>query len=195
MESAAASIEEAIVRTCAPDPGTSILIACGPGNNGGDGLAVARRLHNRGLHQLVIGLARSPEMYRGDAAINLRIVQRMGLRLDPLDVALSSAARTNVVLIIDAIFGTGLDRPLIGPDAMAVQAMNNLRRTGARIFAIDLPSGMDADTGQAMGAAIDADVTCTLAARKPGLNTPAGRCRAGQVLVGDIGIALPPIRS
>ncbi|MCA9294648.1 MAG: NAD(P)H-hydrate epimerase [Phycisphaerales bacterium] len=193
MESAAASIGHAIIHTCVPTPDTNILIACGPGNNGGDGFAVARRLHNRGLHRLVIGLARPSKTYQGDAATNLHIAQRMGLSVQPLDAALTGVgAHAESTLVIDALFGTGLDRPLAGADAVAVQAINNLGRTGAFVFAIDLPSGMDADTGIALGGvAVQAHATCTLAARKPGLDTPAGKHLAGLVTVGDIGIAPP----
>src|SRR2546423_1892921 len=82
-----------------------ILILCGGGNNGGDGLAVARHLHNRGA-DVFIALSTDPAHYKGDALINWNIVQAMGIRAEP--IALDKFARTSAVLLIDAIFGTGL---------------------------------------------------------------------------------------
>jgi hydroxyethylthiazole kinase-like uncharacterized protein yjeF len=192
MENAAAAIEEALLLEFAPALDTPLLIVCGPGNNGGDGLALARRLANRGFTALDVALARSPDAYRGDAAANLRILERMGMRPRPVDTSLDDAESRPFTrgVIVDALFGTGLDRPLEGADIRTLERINALGACGARVLAVDLPSGLDADSGRPLGGiAVRAEVTVTLAALKPGLTTPEGRVWAGKVLVGDIGIA------
>ncbi len=189
MENAACAIEEALLLAFDPTPGTPILIACGPGNNGGDGLALARRLNNRGHTHITIGLARRASALTGDAATNLHIATQLNLHIVPLENALRDA-NPNPLIIVDALFGTGLDRPMKGDDELSVLAINALGAARSHVLAIDLPSGMDADTGEAQGGvAVHAEVTLTLACLKPGLLTPAGASLAGRVQVGDIGVS------
>ena len=163
------------------DGASSVAILCGPGNNGGDGLAAARHLANAGI-DVSVHLVMPPEAYRegSDPALNLAVVRAMGLALRD-DVELGGAA-----VILDGIFGTGLSREIRGaPYRGAIQAVNEASGT---VLAIDLPSGLDANTGLPLGAAVRADVTATMAAPKIGFELGQGPDLVGRVEVVDIGI-------
>jgi NAD(P)H-hydrate epimerase len=162
--------------------GGRVHLLCGPGNNGGDGLVAARHLHLRGVPATVV-LAADPARVRGDAARNLERAKRAGVvfagprwRAEPGDV------------LVDALFGTGLARALEGEAAAAVKRLL-AARPACRVLAVDLPSGLDADTGQPLGPCVHADVTVTLGLPKRGLAQEPGRSLAGRVVVGRIGIA------
>lgn len=199
MENAAVAIEEAALAMLAGagciDPG--VLVCCGPGNNGGDGLALARRLAGRGLRTAAM-LCAPRDRFAGDALTNLRIAERIGLGLFDLDarapeVSLSAMldAAGSPALIVDALFGTGLDRPIQPPLTTVVRWIDTLQRQGAMVLAVDIPSGLDCDTGAPIGeAAVTAGVTVTLAGRKRGFDNPDSRRWTGEVVVGDIGV--PP---
>lgn len=214
MENAAAAIEEVaavmldVASVDAERPSDAsqpvertTFIICGPGNNGGDGLALARRLSNRGRRVLVL-LAAVRERYSGDALTNLTIARRMALPIEDLDTHHASASLHSVLkthgrpaLIVDALFGTGLDRPLAPPMTDIVKWVNALHDEGVRVLAVDIPSGLDADTGHPLGeAAIRADRTVTLAGRKRGFDDPASRAFTGVVNVGDIGVPTALLR-
>jgi ADP-dependent NAD(P)H-hydrate dehydratase / NAD(P)H-hydrate epimerase len=163
-------------------PGARVLVICGPGNNGGDGFVAARHLHLRGTPVALV-LAGEAGRVRGDAARNLERAERVGVpfagprwRAEPGDV------------VVDALFGTGLARPLEGEAASAVKRIL-AARPAAHVIAVDLPSGLDADTGQPLGACVAADETVTLALPKLGLALEPGRSLAGRIVVGRIGIA------
>lgn len=159
----------------------SVTIICGPGNNGGDGLAAARHLHIAGRNVRIL-LAAPRARFSGDAATNLAIVRAMRLPIAP---ATSRFGRPH--LIIDALFGTGLDRPVTGAAAEVIARIN---RSRAPVLSVDIPSGLDADTGLPLGAAVRATRTLTLVGRKQGFDVPGARRFTGPVRVGDIGI--PP---
>lgn len=159
-----------------------VLIVCGGGNNGGDGLAVARHLHNRGV-EVEILLAADPNKYSGEARVNWEIVQAMELPAAPADLAAMRSGKTD--LIVDAIFGTGLTEPPREPFPKIVAA---LERIGAPILAIDIPSGLDCDTGKPLGpACIRAKRTVTFVAEKIGFAEPGAEEYLGEVIVADIG--------
>jgi hydroxyethylthiazole kinase-like uncharacterized protein yjeF len=162
--------------------GGRIVCVCGPGNNGGDGLVAARHLHVRGVPVLVVLVGERARM-RGAAARNLERAERAGV---PFAGTRWQAADGDVV--IDALFGTGLARAVTGAPAAAIRRID-AQRPGVRIVAADLPSGIDADTGQVHGVAVRADVTVTLGLPKLGLALEPGRGLAGRVVVGRIGIA------
>jgi NAD(P)H-hydrate epimerase len=160
----------------------SIAILCGGGNNGGDGLAIARHLHNRGA-EVVIFLLGDAAKYQGDALCNYQIVQAMKLPC----IRASSGHFTGCLqpaLIIDAAFGTGLTHTPRTPFAEIAAAIN---RWGPPVLAIDLPSGMDCDTGEPLGACIRATQTITFVAEKAGFASPSSREYTGPITVGDIG--------
>jgi hydroxyethylthiazole kinase-like uncharacterized protein yjeF len=163
-------------------PGGRVILVCGPGNNGGDGLVAARHLHLRGIPVLA-ALVGDRGRLRGDAARNLERAERVEV---PFAGARWKAAPGDV--IVDALFGTGLARGVTGPAAAAVRRIA-AQRPAARVVAADLPSGLDADTGQILGAAVQADVTVALGLPKIGLALEPGRSLAGRVVVGRIGIA------
>ncbi len=158
-----------------------VLILCGGGNNGGDGLAVARHLHNRGA-DVSIALTVDPARYQGDALINWRIVSAMKLPWEPAEPA--KIAATTALLIVDAIFGTGLSEPPREPFPAIAAAVGHSR---VPALAIDLPSGLDCDTGRPLGACIRAVRTITFVAEKVGFAAPGARAYTGDVMTGAIG--------
>ena len=181
MENAALSAAR-VAQEMLPKPaGSRVLVLCGGGNNGGDGLAIARHLHNAGM-TVHLALTIDPAKYQGDALINWQIVQAMNLRWSTAEA--QQIAREPADLIIDAIFGTGLTeapRPPFGYIADAVAS------NGAPVLAIDLPSGLDCDTGRPPGACIAATRTITFVAEKIGFAQPEARRWLGEVTVGSIG--------
>ncbi|HYE16912.1 MAG TPA: NAD(P)H-hydrate epimerase [Tepidisphaeraceae bacterium] len=157
-----------------------VLILCGGGNNGGDGLAIARHLHNRGC-SMTIALTTDPANFKGDALINWRIVEAM--RGDRLHIQTLDGPLPDAALVIDAIVGTGLTRPIDGPARWAIELT-----VGRRILAIDIPSGLDCDTGEPIGdTCVRATRTVTFVAEKLGFANPASRAYTGDVSVVDIG--------
>jgi NAD(P)H-hydrate epimerase len=180
MENAARAVTETAMRFL-NGSAKAALILCGGGNNGGDGLAVARHLHNRGV-DVSIGLTVSPEKYQGDALINWNIVQAMGLKTSPITPEAISQSRPD--LIIDAIFGTGLQKAPRPPFGEIVAAVGKLARP---VLAVDLPSGMDCDTGEALGPCIIATMTVTFVAEKAAFARPESAAFTGEIIVGDIG--------
>ncbi len=172
--------------------GGPVALLVGAGNNGGDALVVARELLTRGVNAKVILLS-EPAKLRGDAAANWEIYTAGGGPAEPApdtDTAWD-ALLAEAVLIVDGLFGTGLARPLEGRAAQAVAAVNRARERGVKVLALDLPSGLDADTGEIRGAAIRADRTVTFAAPKLGFWKASGPELAGQIVVADIGFRLP----
>lgn len=157
-----------------------VVVVVGNGNNGGDGLAVARLLHLAGTPvKLLFAL---PPTQASEA----NRVQQHACAYYQLPVTTDPAVLSEATLIVDALLGIGIDRPVEGHYADLIDAMN---QAAAPVVAIDLPSGMNTDTGEAMGTAVTAASTVTLAYLKVGLTTPAGEAQAGHVIVADhIGI-------
>jgi NAD(P)H-hydrate epimerase len=159
-----------------------ILILCGGGNNGGDGLALARHLHNRQL-EVKIFLTADPEKYANEAKTNWQIVKAMGLPIS--QPSPESMAREKPILIVDAIFGTGLTKSPRDPFAEIAAAVE---KVGAPVLSIDIPSGLDCDTGLPLGpACIKATRTITFVAEKTGFANPKAREYLGEITIGDIG--------
>jgi NAD(P)H-hydrate epimerase len=179
MENAGAAVTRAVL--AARPPGGSVVVVCGGGNNGGDGWVVARRLHGLGVPVRVATVG-DPGKLRGDAAANRERALAAGVAVAPVDEGLPAAD-----LVVDAIFGTGLSRDVEGGAARAIGAIQAASET-AVVVAVDLPSGICADTGRVLGVAVEADVTVTLGAPKLGLALEPGRSLAGEVVVARIGI-------
>ena len=167
-----------------------VAIACGKGNNGGDGVVIARHLECAG-HAVKIILACRPEEIRGDAAVNLAIAQRSGLAIECLadaDQAAWERALAGADWIVDALLGTGASGAPTGTVATAIAAITAARGRGvARVLAVDLPSGLDCDTGTAAGACVRADATATFVARKRGFDAAGAAAFTGAVHVVGIG--------
>ncbi|MET4632653.1 hydroxyethylthiazole kinase-like uncharacterized protein yjeF [Kaistia defluvii] len=174
MEAAGRAVADVAARS---PLGTRIAIACGPGNNGGDGFVAGRILMARG-YRLQLGLLGSIAALKGDAA--LAAAEWRGETLPLADLDFGGAD-----LIIDALFGAGLDRPIEGPAAAAIAAINASK---ARVVAVDLPSGIHGGTGQVLGVAVRADDSVTFFRPKPGHVLMPGRAHAGRLTVADIGI-------
>jgi hydroxyethylthiazole kinase-like uncharacterized protein yjeF len=165
-----------------------VAVLCGRGNNGGDGFVVARTLVQRGVEVSVFLMGRVAEV-RGDARINLEILGRLGLTV--VEVADSEAWElhfsevSDCTLIVDAIFGTGLNAPVSG---LIESVIADVNASGIPVVAIDLPSGLSADSPEPIGPSIEAGLTVTLAAPKLPLVLPPGETHAGDIVIADIGI-------
>ena len=165
-----------------------VSILCGRGNNGGDGFVIARLLFERGVDVGVYLLGQSAEV-KGDARANLTVLRNLGL--DVVDVGNAAAWElhgTKVLgadLVVDALFGTGLTGPLSGLAETVVADVNASTRP---VVAVDLPSGLSADTSEVPGPAIQATITVTLAAPKLPLVLPPAEQLAGRLAIANIGI-------
>jgi len=182
MENAALAVADVACEMLDNNCVGQVLILVGGGNNGGDGLAAARHLHNRGA-DVTLMLTGDPGRFTGDALINWKIVQAMRLDTGPVDP--TALAHTPAMLVIDAIFGTGLNQPPRDPFGAVVQALKQVR---APVLSVDLPSGLDADGGRPLGTnCITATRTVTFVAEKTGFANPAAARYLGHVTVADIG--------
>ncbi len=165
MENAGHAVYFMILEVFPSLAGKRFTVFCGLGNNGGDGLVVARKLHSNGARVNVFLLG-DPEKYKGSARKNYEIVKGLSLpmkRLTKMEQA--SYALTHCDAVVDAILGTGLSRPVEGLYKEVVQAVN---RSGKIVFSVDIPSGINGDTGQVMGIAVRADATATFGLPKLG---------------------------
>lgn len=165
-----------------------VAVLCGRGNNGGDGFVVARTLLQRGVDVSVFLIGRVTDV-RGDARVNLDILGRLGLTVveigDSQDWELHFSEIQDSTIIVDAMFGTGLNAPLTGLLETVVADVNT---SGIPVVAIDLPSGLSADSHEPIGDSIEAGVTIALGAPKLSLVLPPAETRAGDIVIADIGI-------
>jgi NAD(P)H-hydrate epimerase len=180
MENAARAVVDVARRMTEFKP-CAVAVVCGSGNNGGDGLAVARHLHNWGYQELVIDTATD---FKGDALINSQIVDAMEIDRTDFHNAEDFLDAHASDFVIDALFGTGLTRPPAGELATLIELINACELP---VLAVDLPSGLDCDTGQPLGACVRATTTVTFVAEKAGFTNPASRAFTGEIIVGDIG--------
>lgn len=188
MENAGRSVAEESLRMLGRSRRPSVVVLCGPGNNGGDGLVVARHLFNHGAQVTVIFLGRIKNALArdDDAAINLKIALKMRIPVkETFNLKSIIAHLKSSSLIIDAIFGIGLARPVGRKLRKLIQAVNRLKRP---VIAVDVPSGLDCDTGEPLGGAIQATETITFAAPKIGFKNPLAKKYLGKLTVVDIGI-------
>jgi len=190
MERAGEGIVGHLEEYCGPVRGRSITILCGKGNNGGDGLVVARLLHRRRARIHVVLLTPITDLGRDAATMYRRLVRIMGrtaiVRFRSADQIQPLLASSDI--LIDALLGTGLSSVVVtGAYREAIDLINN---AGKPIVAVDIPSGLHADTGAVLGQAIHATLTITCGLPKLGLYVDAGIDHAGAVRVADIGI--PP---
>ena len=179
------------VQTLLPAPSSSVLVCCGTGLNGGDGLAAARHLHGWGypLHVVVTGRL---DGLREEPTVYAKILQRLGLLLvECLQVAdLTRIAPwwSESGVIIDALLGIGAQGAVREPAASLIAAMN---RSGTPIVSADIPSGLDGDTGRVEGVAVNATVTATFGLPKRGCFIEAGPAHTGRLIVDPI--TIPPV--
>ena len=180
MQRAGAAVAQAITARWGP---CRTLVLCGPGNNGGDGFVVAKALADAG-YDVAVALAGEQDALKGDAAL------AAGTWTGPVTPVAQSAV-DRVELIVDAIFGAGLSKPLGGVIAQTLRAAE---ASAAPIVAVDLPSGLSGDTGRALGYAPQCRLTVTFHRRKIGHVLEPGRSLCGEVVVADIGLIAEPTR-
>jgi len=181
---AADRIAEVVRRTAAD----RVVIFCGTGNNGGDGFVIARHLRNRGFTVRVY-LAGEAERLTPDAQVNHGILQAMGVTIHPAvdagTVAMAIGELRGADVVVDALLGTGFQGDVREPLASLIEGINGTAK--AAVVAVDVPSGLDCDTGRPCNATIRADLTVTFVADKVGFATETARQYTGEVVVADIG--------
>jgi NAD(P)H-hydrate epimerase len=183
MENAAHRVVEFLVRRFAPLASQRIVVLCGKGNNGGDGLAIARQLHTRFRPlALDVVLLAAPEDLKGDAAANLRM---LGVAGCPVLSAIPERAR-HATLVLDALLGTGIAGPAGGRMLEGIREINS-GFPMAKVVAVDIPSGMAGDLAQPVGETARADCTVTFTAPKPAQVLPPNCDCVGDLVVGAIG--------
>ncbi len=167
-----------------------VCVVCGTGNNGGDGYVIARHLLNDDVGISVV-LCGPREKVKGDAAINLAILEKQGQEVQRIDINTSKsglqvpALLARADLMVDAVFGTGLRGQL---NEAWIRFIETINAQGIPILAVDIPSGLDCDSGQPLGTAIKATDTVTFVAIKRGFTFPAAGDYTGTVHVASIGI-------
>lgn len=183
MESAGRAVVEAVLAELEETGGGEVVVVCGAGNNGGDGFVVARHLWHLGVPARTV-LQGAAARISGDAAANLARLEALGGEIEG-----EAWAPPDRGVIVDALFGTGLARVIEGSPAATIERINAARAGAVRVVAVDLPSGVDADSGQVWGVAVQADATVTMGLPKVGLTQEPGRSLAGRIAVARIGIA------
>ena len=181
---AAAAVDE--MRGCLEGQ-PSILIVCGTGNNGADGLAMARLLDNEGYAVQVVPVGnqmKATEEWKTQA----EICSRLGIPFVHQELSAEYIRSNRIGVVVDGLFGTGLSRMVTGAFQDAIEAIN---RSGAYVVSIDIPSGISADSGAVLGCAVKADLTVTFQCEKLGMALYPGKEYCGQTVVRDIGI--PPV--
>ncbi len=185
MENAGRGAAEALLRRGVNGP---VAICCGKGHNGGDGFVIARHLNQAGI-DIEIWLFAAGSMLSGDALANYEIAKRCGLTIHEQPAAplpdRYSHAISAADWVVDALLGTGAQGEVMGLLREVIQAIN---ASGTKVLAVDLPSGLDADTGRALGVCIKANYTVTFVARKLGFDNSESVQWTGEVEVADIGL-------
>ena len=173
MERAALAVRDEVLNAF-PLNLQNIVVVAGSGNNGGDGLDVARLLPIAGVKVTILNVG-NPDHASNEHQVQDRICQYYKIpQTSDLNVLKDAS------LIVDALFGIGIDRPVEGNYATAIEAINN---SDAVVVAVDMPSGINTDTGEVMGVAVNATATVTFAVNKVGLTKSAGKKHAGRVVV------------
>ncbi|MBX3388815.1 MAG: NAD(P)H-hydrate epimerase [Phycisphaeraceae bacterium] len=195
MENAAVNVAAAVQLLTQEMKAPRVLFVAGTGNNGGDALAAARHTSNSGAEVSIL-LVGNPARLSPEAAIQYKTCRAMKLPISIAKHALEPALRSARMhlgrlvpdVVVDGLFGTGLSRPAEGNAQLAIRAINDFAKRGSRVFAIDIPSGLDAGTGKVLGDAVFADVTVTFVALKEGMLMPEAIEHLGRVIVADIGV-------
>ncbi|MBE3144863.1 MAG: NAD(P)H-hydrate epimerase [Planctomycetes bacterium] len=191
MENAGRSCAQFIIETLSKIKKPKVCIFCGTGNNGGDGFVIARHILNAGFAVTVVVCGNIAKI-RNDARVNLDILTGLGLKIERLDMEGTDDIDSRVTklaneanMIIDAIFGTGLTGTLRDEYKRLIESINGL---GCPILSVDIPSGLDCDTGQPLDAAIKANCTVTFVAVKKGFVFENTRAYTGDIFIASIGV-------
>ncbi len=188
MENAARGTTEAILDLLDDPAASRVAVVCGAGNNGGDGFAIARHLHNARV-DVTVFLTVPADKLKGDAETNYGIVERMGIAIhgvqDQADLEPHADAIGQADVVVDAMLGTGFSGEVRSPMDEIIRRLNDL--SGPKIVAVDVPSGLDCDAGEPTNATVRADLTVTFVAPKSGFEQSAAKPYLGRVTVVDIG--------
>ncbi len=191
MENAGRSCAELIKNKLADAANPKVCIFCGTGNNGGDGYVIARHLLNSGFETVVV-ICGNREKIKGDAKINLDILEGLGQRVERLGLSdcdirgRLKAFCSGADMVVDGLFGTGLGGELKDEYRRLIESVN---AQNCPILAVDIPSGLDCDTGQPLGAAVRANWTVTFAAVKKGFaSSKTASEYTGEIFVASIGV-------
>jgi hydroxyethylthiazole kinase-like uncharacterized protein yjeF len=184
MENAGSGVAEVICNAKDIKRNACKIIVCGTGNNGGDGFVAARHLLNAGV-KVKVYVVGSKAKLKADPKTNLNVLLKMGQKIKWIKSTKDFGGIERASLIIDALFGIGLNQPVSGLYYNMIKAINEL---GVPVLAVDVPSGLNADTGEVMGIAVKAKTTVTFVAAKKGFFKAAGPKHCGKIVVRDIGI-------
>jgi NAD(P)H-hydrate epimerase len=190
MENAGLQVTSVLRNELGIEPGVRVVVVAGKGNNGGDGLVVARHLFNQGIDCPVV-LIGSAEEVKGDAALNLKIARSIGVNIIEIKDS-GSWKRNRKILketpyVVDALFGTGLSSPL---EDLYAEVVKDINESGAFVVSIDIPSGLSSDQFEIIGPCVQADLTVALGAPKIAHIFPPAEDYVGELVVADI--SLPP---
>jgi len=187
MENAGRACAEEILKL-GVKKGDGAVIFAGKGNNGGDGFVAARHLYNKGVAPAVFFFQNPSEM-KQDPLVNFKILEKMKINLfncsQTIDWKFLEDSLRQSKAVLDALFGTGLSKPVGEPFRTAIEKINHSRLP---VVAVDIPSGLNADTGEVMGICVQAAVTVSLALAKKGFYLNEGPAYTGRVVVADISI-------
>jgi len=191
MENAGRSCAELIKEKLAGVAKPKVCIFCGTGNNGGDGYVIARHLLNSGF-SVTVAICGDRNKIKGDAKINLDILERLGQPIEQLNLKSGDIAgrvkafTAGADMLVDALFGTGLSGQLSDEYKQLIESING---RNCPVLAVDIPSGLDCDTGEPLGAAIRADYTVTFVAVKKGFTSESTAPQyTGEIFVASIGV-------
>lgn len=185
MENAGRSASELTIRLAKERQLNNILIICGGGNNGGDGYVVARHLIQFTDLKVNVVLTTQSEKLQGDALINYQILKNLGVDMPFISTSKLPQFLKQKTLVVDAMLGTGFQGELRENIATLIDLIN---QNAAAILAIDIPSGLDANTGKVSSSCIKATQTITFVAKKEGFKHPNARDYTGEISVANIGI-------
>ncbi|MGD0573042.1 MAG: NAD(P)H-hydrate epimerase [Sedimentisphaerales bacterium] len=191
MENAGRGCAQFIIEKLSKTKNPVVCIFCGTGNNGGDGFVIARHLFNAGIAVTAV-ICGNIDKIRGDAKINLDILTRLGLKIERLDMKGAETIEAQITklandanMIIDAIFGTGLIGTVRDEYKRLIESINEL---GCPVLSVDIPSGLDCDTGLPFGVSIKANCTVTFVAVKKGFVFENAGIYTGDIFVASIGV-------
>lgn len=192
MDNAGRAVAASVIKYLKNTAKPKVVIVCGTGNNGGDGLVAARYLSLAGIKTDVFIVGKSPDL-KPDPKVFYQTLSPLGIRVTDLSKVDRSLSRPLAAadVVIDALFGIGLNRPVDGLYREAIEAMNTFSR---RIWAADIPSGLDGTSGQVWGIAVKAFRTVSFTSLKTGFLKNEGPMYTGRIETADIGIPLSGIR-
>ena len=192
MENAGRSCAELVEEKLKGVNDPTVCIFCGTGNNGGDGYVIARHLLNNGFRANVV-ICGDRNKIKGDAKVNLDVLESLGQTVEQINLTDENVndrieiLTTGSYMIVDSLFGTGLNGQLSEPYKQLIDYINT---RNCRVLAVDIPSGLDCDTGKPLGAAIRADYTVTFVALKKGFLTEGATQYTGEIFIASIGIVV-----